>query len=276
MIKHRTKIITPKTAQQILDKTVAAGVKNRNLNHKVVEQYAEAMKQGEWKLNGESISFDEDGFLLNGQHRLHACILANTPFETDIATGVDRATFDTIDSGRGRSAGQVVQMSGHKYGNLIASIVRGVEQIHSDGHLGNNDLKITNAYVLSESNKYHELLDYIAASVATVPSHGLPSKILGSVFFYLVHDLHQDIDTVENFIHGIVSLDTNPNQAIDKFRKWLITTRNKNLHTSKRTLYGFIVLTWNAMVEGTDKLPTYSEKCEASFANEMPEFIRIK
>ena len=276
MIKHRTKLITPKMAQAFLDKTVDSGIVNRKISQKSVNQYAEAMKNGNWKLNGESIAFDENGFLLNGQHRLMACIQANTPFLTDIATNVPRDTFDTFDCGRTRSAGQVLQIANVKYYNTIASIVRGLEELRAHGHTGNTNVKITNMYVLEEYQKNKELYDEIAVSIASNPSRCLSAKMLGSVYFYLVHDLRQNLETVDNFIHGITSLDSNPNPAIDKFRKWLIISKNKSLHKTNRTLYGFIVLTWNAMVEGAEKLPTYSEKCEESFANEMPEFIRIK
>ena len=272
MIRHHTKLITPKMAQQFLAKTVDAGVVNRNLSQKTVQQYAEIMKNGGWKLNGESISFDEDGFLLNGQHRLHACILANTPFITDIATGVERAAFDTIDTGRGRSAGQVLQIDKVKYYNSIASIIRGAEQIRAIGHTGSSDLKLTNTEVRAEYYRHRELYDNIAAMVAVNQARTIPAKTLGAVFFYLVNDLKQDIETVENFINGITSLDTQPNAAIDKFRKWLTVNKNHNIAKSSRTIMGFLILTWNAMVDGAEKLPTYSEKCEASFADSLPEF----
>lgn len=54
-----------------------------------------------WDLNGESIKFDSNDCLVDGQHRLMACIKANVSFRTVVVWGVERDS--NIDTGAKRS-----------------------------------------------------------------------------------------------------------------------------------------------------------------------------
>ena len=65
---------------------------NRTLSPNRVAQYARDMALGEWQLNGECISFDEDGKLKDGQHRLHGVVKANTTVKMGVLTNIPRDT----------------------------------------------------------------------------------------------------------------------------------------------------------------------------------------
>lgn len=54
---------------------------NRAIRKHIVDNYAEQMKDGKWDLTGQGITFDENGDLIDGQHRLNAIIKSNTPVE---------------------------------------------------------------------------------------------------------------------------------------------------------------------------------------------------
>lgn len=85
-----------------------------------VEAYAEAMKRGEWDLNGQAIIVSEDGLLNDGQHRLHAVILSGMSVEMQITFGVRRSTRHTVDQGAARTPGNILAMYGHKNANPLA------------------------------------------------------------------------------------------------------------------------------------------------------------
>ncbi len=71
------------------------------------------MEQGRWKYNGATVKFGSDGVLLDGQHRLLACVEANVPFDTDVVFGLDPEVLDTIDTDiLPRTAAHVAQMEG--------------------------------------------------------------------------------------------------------------------------------------------------------------------
>lgn len=72
-------VITPDMAQKLL----AFNIKNRTLSQKKINEYAYNMKNNLFQQQSSPIGFF-NGELTNGQHRLYACIKAETPFETKI------------------------------------------------------------------------------------------------------------------------------------------------------------------------------------------------
>lgn len=97
---------------------------NRPMNRTRVLRYAEDMRRGRWLVNGETIIFDSEGNLLNGQHRLQACIESGATFYSAVCYGVARETFGVIDCGRPRSAGDVLSITGTEYCNQLAAGIR--------------------------------------------------------------------------------------------------------------------------------------------------------
>lgn len=84
------------------------------------------MRDGKWNgMNGEAIRFDTEGRLVDGQHRLWACVLAETPFETLMITDVDANSYSTIGIGRPKSFGDFLgPINGEKNVTMLASVIR--------------------------------------------------------------------------------------------------------------------------------------------------------
>jgi hypothetical protein len=114
--------VTPKKAMEWLKRNVA----NRPLSPVAVGRYAKTMEQGLWKLNGDCIRFNGNGDLIDGQHRLTACIQSGKQFESYIVRGLQHDAFDTIDQGRRRSIGDVFARQGYKHYNTVAAAVRAI------------------------------------------------------------------------------------------------------------------------------------------------------
>lgn len=110
--------ITPEIAKGYL-KLMA---KNRKLTDARVIELALQMEAGDWVLNGETIKFDVNGNMIDGQHRLEACILSGQPFATYVARGIaDPKAFATIDTGRSRTHGDVFSAAGIKDANNVSA-----------------------------------------------------------------------------------------------------------------------------------------------------------
>ena len=58
--------ITPEMAQRYLERNTH----NRRLSERSVRELVTAIKNDEWQVNGEAIKVDEEGNLIDGQHRL--------------------------------------------------------------------------------------------------------------------------------------------------------------------------------------------------------------
>lgn len=97
-VKITRELITPEKAQHFL----GMSRKNRPLKQKIVTSYSEIIKRGSWK-DFPAIVFDADGRFIDGQHRMHAIIEANTPVWLHAVHGVENSTFDVIDGGTKRS-----------------------------------------------------------------------------------------------------------------------------------------------------------------------------
>lgn len=92
---------------------------NRTISQRAVDRYANAMKAGQWLTTHQGIAFDENGTLLDGQHRLMAVIEANTNVSMQVTrglpvsynNGVELFTMDCIDNGKTRSLANQLQIT---------------------------------------------------------------------------------------------------------------------------------------------------------------------
>lgn len=118
-------IVTPEVAQSLL---ANINTSNRPLSPARVRQYADVFKRGQYVFNGESIQVGIDSanrlILLNGQHRLSACVAAGMPFETVLVVGLPTDVFSTIDRGKTRSHSDVLSVAGFKNTHNIQPAAR--------------------------------------------------------------------------------------------------------------------------------------------------------
>ena len=109
--------ITPSMAAKWLQTMV----NNRTLSQAKAIEYAMTIDESRWVVNGETIKFDIDGRLFDGQHRLQACVLADKPFKSYVAYGItDADAFSTVDVGKNRSHGDVFSIAGYPSSNLTS------------------------------------------------------------------------------------------------------------------------------------------------------------
>ena len=110
--------VNPSKAKSWLERNDA----NRPCKEGDVKRLAAAMAGGKWKLNGDAIRFNGDGTLIDGQHRLRACIESGCSFDTYVVTNLDNDAFDTIDQGRKRSIADVFARQGFSNAALSAAV----------------------------------------------------------------------------------------------------------------------------------------------------------
>lgn len=105
---------------------------NRDFSLSKAHGYAEAMRRGEWKLNHQGLAFYPNGDLADGQHRTAAQVLSGTTQRYVIMPNFDKDAFDTIDVGKGRTAGDAVQLRGLTDPKIKAAIARTVIQYEAE------------------------------------------------------------------------------------------------------------------------------------------------
>lgn len=92
--------ITPKMAKSMIENS---NIMNRPLSRNQVLKLAADMQNGNWMLTHQGIAISENGNVIDGQHRLHAIIEADTPVRMFVARNVQENVFAAIDSGVQRS-----------------------------------------------------------------------------------------------------------------------------------------------------------------------------
>lgn len=181
---HRTGLavietITPDVAEELLK----INRTNRPQTRLVINQYATAMKQGRWKLNGETIKLDTHGHLLDGQHRLMACVESECSFQSYVAYDVERDTFDTIDVGKKRSAGDILSIEGAVDGKSVAAAIRYVDQIQRKNITPNKLGKLTADQVLAIFQQ--DAASFADSVRAATPALRILGRAMGGALHYL-------------------------------------------------------------------------------------------
>jgi hypothetical protein len=113
--------ITPRVAQFALRET---NKRNRPISVRKIISYSKDMRSNNWSLTGETIKFGKDGLLKDGQHRLEACIRADTPFKTHACFGIDPEVFQHIDIGKKRDGSDTLAMMGVQNYGRASTIIK--------------------------------------------------------------------------------------------------------------------------------------------------------
>lgn len=119
-MKITTTTVTPELAEKLL----AGNVNNRRLDTNRVRKYAHEIRSGQWKTTGDTIKIGSKGRVLDGQHRLAAIVEAKTPVTVALATGVDDDVFDVLDTGKSRTAGDVLRIAGVKSASVTGTVAK--------------------------------------------------------------------------------------------------------------------------------------------------------
>lgn len=113
--------VSPEIAGEWLKKSKTH---NRRIRPDVVRQLAADMAAGAYRMNGETIILDTAGNVLDGHHRLHACVRAGVSFETLVVTGVDPKAMPTIDSGHSRNRADLLTFAGEVNAAKLATAAK--------------------------------------------------------------------------------------------------------------------------------------------------------
>ena len=115
-----TETITPERAAEYL----RVNVNNRKIRPLRVKTIASDIAAGKWQWNGQPIIFDTEGLLIDGQHRLTACVQAGKPIVTDVRRNVPRSCMSTIDIGTPRTTADLLIGKGRTSANERASTIK--------------------------------------------------------------------------------------------------------------------------------------------------------
>ena len=86
-------IITPDTARRYL----SCSTGNRPLRVSKIESLSERLRSGKWQIGDQAITFDINGRLINGHHRLTACVETGVSIQSFVTRGLPPESYFIID-----------------------------------------------------------------------------------------------------------------------------------------------------------------------------------
>src|SRR6266566_6484311 len=190
-VRSRVQTITPARAAEWLE----ANTTNRPLSRPVVRSFAEAMRRGEGLVTHQGIAFDVNGVLVDGQHRLAAIIEADVPVEVTVFSEVAEGTFDVLDTGKRRTAADVLAIEGEKNSTMLAAMVRTVwlYRNRADLNWSGGAAAVSNHQIVQTLDEHPKLRDFLGVGEQIATATGMIKSAAGAAS-YLVERANRRAD----------------------------------------------------------------------------------
>ena len=237
--------ITPEAAVDML----TFNTRNRPVSKSKVALYARQMVNGEWRYTGMPIIFSDQGRIIDGQHRLHACVESGAAFVADLKFGAPDDAFAFIDVGKPRSAGDIFAINGVQCSTAAAAVTRVVVGLMDEKHLnGVLSQGLTNAELyeryLALPGLYDSLHWYYKFQKARL---GMPSIMAGVHYMCSQKNRRLADEFFEIACEGGAGKKTAPEQ--DLHRK-LIQNAVSDEKMRGHYLAGLVITAWNRSRRG--------------------------
>lgn len=191
--------ITPDMAKEMLKHNRV----NRDLNISRAKQYAQEMIKGRWELNGETISFYENGDLSNGQHRLTGVVIANTPITALVVYGV-KENVTVQDRGRARNLTDSMLIGGFDKA-LANNTVVAIAKLHFMFQYNNRNIPDSEVkdFILRNSDLLRLLMENVPKPSRNVVK--VKNACILLPCFYALNCKECTIETISSFLQVVSS-----------------------------------------------------------------------
>lgn len=243
-MRAQLETITPDRASDLL----RSQARNRTPRKSQVARFADDMTHGRWKLNGSTIGLSRQGALVDGQHRLLACVQAKTPFQTLVVYGLEDAAVETIDTGKARTFGDVLAFKGEtRYRHEKASTVRHIMAYKTGATLAAAS-KYSNA-AISEFARDLDWSRLCEAVDAAAPAKEVIAAAPLAAVFMLTKRAGLDVSFAEGLRTGAGLSIGSP---VLTLRNWITSRRAQSKSISQDERFSALISVWNAYAEGRE------------------------
>jgi hypothetical protein len=246
LIELKVELITPEIAEYYLTKNV----ENRNLRPSVAAAYSDDMACGVWAFNGDPLRFDENGKLVDGQHRLRGIVKSGVAIYMLVIRGLKSSQQHTIDTGARRSFADVLKLRGELNYITLAAMTRAVRQ-WVDTEQVSKSSQFTNSQLLNTLEQYPWIREGCSVLNLTNSKTGLPVSATAGPWFAFTQLNAED---TEHFFSKLCS-DQNHSEGepIYTLRKLALASRD-DIKGSRNIGYlsAVMVLAWNKFREGEE------------------------
>ncbi len=243
-VETTVEIVTPEKAALWTDEDTI-NTHNRAIDSRRVMAYAHDMENDVWKFNNDGICFDVNGILLNGQHRLHACVVSQKPFKSIVIRGLPPETQETMDQHRVRSMAGILQLRGYGRCAHLGGAARALVNLANAGD-GYQSYRATNQELLTIIERHTGLSESIAVAKGC---RGISPSVLGAMHYagkVLLKNEERANAFVEVFNTGVPDY---PGDPAHLFRENILRHQERKTSKIESVRFFSMIRAWNAFVK---------------------------
>jgi len=232
-------------AQEYIGKNVA----NRPPSQSHLNILIGRQKRGEWRTNGDSIRFDSDGNLRDGQHRLHMVMLTGIPIEAVVIRGIDPDSFVTMDTGKNRTITDVLSIRKEPSPRFLALALQWTYRYLADrmtGKIESHELLLS---VLDKHPGIHKTVAFYTGLTQPSGAPGHPEITLAAHYLFSQVDPGGSDDFIERYVTGLrLEEESDP---VGRLRGQVISVAaNPRVSLTPAQFFGLFVTAWNTKRSG--------------------------
>lgn len=231
---------------------------NRPINPDDVDTLARLIGSGKFVSNGQTVSYDTDGEIVDGQHRFAAVVRAGIGVWLWVIRGLEPEVRPTIDDNNRRKFRDDLGMNKVSSGASIEALLRKIMLWDYNGGLAKRGKMRGRVMRLDLANEYVKRVDEVNDALSIAKEYPrIPMSITNRAFLWWLLTQHADRDLVRQFF-SILSIGSqlSKDDVVVRFRDKIISERNQQYAYQHRERYAtpehifFAIRTWDAWVKG--------------------------
>lgn len=258
---------------------------NRPLSKSAVQQLVGRIQRGEWQLTHQGIAFDEDGVLIDGQHRLAAIAKAGTTVPLTVTHGVPRTAFTVMDTGRKRTGRDTLALAGETNSTHLAAALRGLHlYLNAPNSAWSGGSSVTsNDQLLTMLDRHPGIRDALQHGIALNRACRI-TVTAAAIGWYVTSEARPDIDQTrwkEGIVTGARLEPGDPRLTLRNTMLSLATGKTHRRRDDSREHLLYYLKAWNAWAEGrsikllrrspNETMPRISQQATAIPAHAVPD-----
>lgn len=271
----RIELVTPDKANGWLERNLT----NRRMQKNRVLRLAKAMRNGEWNLNGQSIAFDYNGNMVDGQHRLQAVVKSQMPIWSVVVYGVPPEGQETTDTGKVRTLTDMLYRRGYPRPDRLSSIAKWLWR-YENGFMirpPSPDQAMTIQQGLEVVETHPGLHQSLLVGEQVGRALGLGQGVFGMLHYVLTDVNSQEVDFFfERLKDGQGLIEGDPLYHLRQLISNLMRANSKATREkiSGEYLAAVTIKTWNAYIRG-DKVNSLMWRRGGSSPEAFPKPIAV-
>ena len=201
-------------------------------------------QRGEWVTNGDSIRFDADGNLRDGQHRLRMVVQTEQPIDVVVVRGIDPRSFITMDTGKKRTLTDVLSIKDYAAPRALGPALIWVRR-YITARAGAGTSHEQHIQTLEQHPDLEESVAFFLGIERAVTSPaGVPHSSMAIAMHYLCSRIDRAVtdDFIERYVNGLA---VSTNDPVHRMREQVIKYKSEVKKTEAHSIWQLFANTWD-------------------------------